>query len=406
MSNRWKIALLLGLGVVVAGAIGWVTAVSPTAEQLAQRAEQALKSGDNQQAEALSRMALARDPQSVGATRVNILALIRMHEYEPARVRLRSLAGDEAADEISLEAAREFFQHGRLSDALAFAPHSGNAEVNQSASNLRLRVASLCGDWGRLRELLEHDDSSPDFRRNVLLAFWPAEPDADDLAVVEKGAANSPADPLALTALSRQSRTQNAQDLIDQALRIDPDIAPAMDVRAQLLAASASKRDWDIFVLRLPTPLLSSAAIWESFGDRCAADNQPREAARCYYESIKLQPRSESVFDSLLKVIPTGEFEHASQATEELKADFASARNNVATLRATDTLNESQAIELAARLTSLGRTVEATHWRQLAGVEDPSAEQNQPSEAIGRLQKLEELPLPEWVIRRQQQRRK
>lgn len=418
MSNRWKFVFVAVFAVAALAIVGAVVAISPSAEKLTRRAEESLSAGDNEQAEALSRMALAKQPDSFAATRVNILALIRIGEIESARTRLKSLPKNEQAAELLLEAAQEFFDQGRLTDALHFFPDGDSNITFDSPRNIRLAVASLTRNRAQLHELLNRDDVSPAIKRQVLFAFWNEKISAENLAIIERGAEASPPDALALTALAihQPDDAQAAQEMVDRALRIDPEILPAIEVRSKLLAETASDRDWEIFVLRLPTAALSSATVWESFGNRCMKEEQWNQAARCYYESIVLHAHSESACQSLVEALQETDEPSLVDVAMEVRATLESCRDNVRELRkiSDQPWSEPESVQTTAfacstRLKLLGRYNEAMHWRNQAEVNAlPKDSDGSPprSELLDKLQGLTEKPLPEWVVRRQQQRRK
>lgn len=359
MNNRGKIAAVAGLLIIVVGAIGWFVATSPSAQDLTTKAKQSLKTGDYEQAEVLSRMALVKQPGFTAATRVNILASIRMQRYENARTRLKALPEGDEKTSIHLDAAGEFFQQGRLTDARHFLPADDNEKVGNANQTLQIKIASLVGDRKTLIALFQKADAVS-LREQIISAYDRSEPTRQDLEIINRGAASSPPDALAITALAiHKERTgfrKEANELADKALRIDPSIMAAIEVRARSLVDTVADRKWELFILRLSSAALESPAIWEAFGDRCGVKEEYPEAIRCYYESIFRRSDSPSACTSLI-----------------------------------DALQKTDNPKLIPNVRMIAR--------------NPSRFFADDEQRLAPLQPLGEYPLPQWVIKRQQQRR-
>lgn len=413
--SQWKIiTVVLAVG-LVGGFLAWFVVFSPSAEQLTQRADAAIQAEDYRLAESLSRIALAQSPNYAPAAELNALAHIELHDYSAARQRVAAFqAGnpDEGAEQkLLFLVSQEFFQHGRLSDTVKYLP----AATDDSLFT-RIVIARLNGDRAALREMLQ-EPASPASTLSLLLANLLPMPREEHRDLLETGIEPAPADAKALTGLAllaaQAGDETDAEKLSAEALKIDPNLATPLGIRANLLATKASESEWRIFVLRLPTATLNEPEIWRAFGRRCEETDLKEEAIRCYYEAIAHGADSPQPYESLRQKLVEAENDELADVVQQASDSLAEALALGAKLRQAeiaiienDSENATHAATISNRLAELGRAQEAAAWRNLF---DSSKAEQSPADAeplIEKLKPLAEYPIPQWLARRLEQRRR
>jgi thioredoxin-like negative regulator of GroEL len=395
---------------------------------LLQNAKTALAQKDYPVARALAEQMLETEPQSIDALLVAGEAAARLGDNQVAMdyylrvpddgsegyVTSRWAAGNIALAEAGLSRAEELFR-------AALATDPGNIISHE-------RLAFILGVEGRHWEALPHLFEPI---RKGRIALEPlvvlgaaGSRNVMNPQVVFQATETAPDDPLPTLGLARvyldNGDLEEAERLIRDVLQRRPELVEAHAVLGQIVVERADAAQVKTWIANLPEDAKQHPEIWYWLGVWAAQQQDLRSAARCLWETVKLQPNhleANRRLSQQLKQLGRDEdakpFAERAAKLELLKPlldDLYALRENINP----DKAMLDKMIQAAEMTEGLGRLWEAWAWYQLVLVVEPKntralkqvqrlgaevskiAEQVIPDAQPARFVDLGNIPLPDW----------
>jgi tetratricopeptide (TPR) repeat protein len=372
-------------------------------------------------AEVLAARLLEQTPDSLPALLVSARAAVGLQNDELALLYLRRVS-----DSTEPEAAEALALGGQIALRLGFARESEQflrraLARDPSVADANSQLAYLLGLEGRAWESFDFLMAAilqGQATTEHLLMLGAAEPVVENAELVAKCRRAVPEDPLPELGVARSAITDlelsRAEPLIRTIVAAVPEIREAQAQFGRLLLLQRSEREFVAWHAALP-PRLPHPEIWSIRGEWARSQREPRVAARCFWEALRLDPNHRVANYQLGQVLQ--ELGLADKATPfhtratqleklALLVDRIYANPHVPDLMLD-----------AARITeSLGRLIEAWGWSRGAFVLMP--EHPQARELAYRLQRrlhpdlprtlpdadpsrgidLSDWPLPAWQV--------
>lgn len=297
ISTRHRAGYLLGLVAVGVGA--WALSRRDsglTVAQLLAQAQSAMRLGQVEQAEAIARQALVRDPGSNLALLIAGKAAGKLGRVDEALALFERIQDDGSEESIeglnlhgellvhmgryhaaeqkfrqSLARRSNFFAHHRLAHLMSVegryldaAPHL--LQLVRSGNFTKEELDLLCTGFrfvGQRKELEEQVQAAP-----------------GDIGAVLG---------LALRRLADKDHSQ-AEELLRQVLAADPRQPDAQAWLGWLLWHRADREGLDAWLANLTSEADRHPMTWVVRGHACNDHRQPREAIRCFWEALRLDP--------------------------------------------------------------------------------------------------------------------
>ena len=431
MQFRCRRRLLLGFGVVMAGAIWgiWSLQTSSPVERLLRTAESALKARRFEDAEQLARQAMAWKPNSAEALLIAGSAAAEQHRVEEALEYYSRVPGENRshrAEALSRSAELLFLALGRISDAEQ--AYRQALDIDPSEIWAKKGLAYLLFIEGRrwestpyVLELIQRDQ----FEIEHLL--WLSAPVSASVPLVvgvpylEQCQRAVPTDPLPVLGLTQrlleENRVADAKERLRYVVSTAPGIVEAQVALGNLLLDSASDEELTRWHDQLPSAADSHPETWSIRGRWAQKLGQREVAVRCLLEAVRRDPNDLVAGQPLALLLSTlGETALADRFRQRAKhiIDY---RTVAYELNAKpDNLTAMQdASEIAE---SLGRLWEAWGWCRKAAELRPELEwaqrtmqrlrgkltaktpQTVPSEDPTEGVDLSRWPLPQWTGRK------
>ncbi|MEZ6137377.1 MAG: FG-GAP-like repeat-containing protein [Pirellulaceae bacterium] len=305
--NRWLKSLLCV--VIVCAAIGvgvpWWLAESQ-AEQRLRAAVQAGTKGDLTTAYALATEAWKLDPDLHSAGILMAQFAVANGEFERAAAAANQLitAEPQADVETRLAAFKLLAQvnHYRFAHLTA-AEQAYRQGIDLAPQDVELQagLANLLGLCGRRTEAIPHVLNLIRLGQAGDLLMLLAKEDGviNDVPLLETGRRNFPNDPLPLLGLAWHAANRNefdhAQELLQSALGLDPQLVAARVQQVKLLADQNhfdAVLRWEAELGDLADSVEKFSEIWIARGRTAEYYNQLPLAIRCYAEAAKLSPEA------------------------------------------------------------------------------------------------------------------
>ena len=313
-SNSGKGALvrLIALVVIVGGGyIGWQELIQPGELEMLEEARTKLAEGNLLDAEELMRVALQQNPKSFEVQYVLAESLRLQQKYADAvpfyemvpdngsfeAINSRTFAGSILLiDSHALSEAEDRFRRALEQDP----------ENAMASEQMTVVCGMSCRFWEQLPFLLKQI-SSGDFNNLELYLLCRGEEAPLNIAAAEQFRKDAPDDPLPMIAMSyAATKKQNyaeARRLLEMALEKRPELSDARYLLARALLSStdyAALWKWNEGVSEKD---LEHPGIWEIRGEMARLGNQPEAAARCFWESLKIDPTRQSATYSLAQLL-------------------------------------------------------------------------------------------------------
>ncbi len=178
----------------------------------------------------------------------------------------------------------------------------------------------------------------------------------------------SPEDYAPLTGLAkialRNGRTDEAHELLNRILALDPDNMEAHAVKGnvELITNVSRLPEWNN---QLPANAALHPGIWFVRGGWCQQAGEPEKAIRCYLEGFRLNPGDSNLNLKLGQLLGEDQGHPFLQRADSLRRIFEGVGNSQ------NRKSFSNAWLLAELMQSLGRYREAARWGQMAMMSDP-----------------------------------
>ena len=366
----WSMAVVVSL-VVAFGVVIWrqQRPQPATVESLLESARQALREGDYSEARRLSREILDSDPASIGAALTGARAAARLEDWQAA-VDFHDHLPDSPSPTIlkaHTESARiVLFELNRASEAEQRLLRILEADPHQTDANIYF--IGMCAMTGRaveaephIRELLNQGVFSTDHLL-FLSSPWAS---LKNRELLRQCGGEHSRDPIVLLGegilASADRRHDAAVRLFRQAIQLDQGL---LEARVRLGREILRQGAGDAFLewhRDLPADAEQSARIWFLRGQWAEAHSQPEPAMRCYWESLRRDPRMRDSAYRLGRLLLSREGEQVAtpilqhaKLLEELRPADASQTADQGNLRPLRNTVET--------LLRLGRKLEAWAW--------------------------------------------
>ena len=372
--SRFRLAgaLLVCLVVVVASVLFVFREDRASISELLRDAVFLAEQGDLQQAEVLALRAARRGRRSIQAVRLAADAAAQSGRLADA-VRYCDLIDEQYADEFSEAqglAGYYLVQMHRLSEAeirfrrvlKAVPEHSGGLTELVWLLNVtgrRWEAVPL------LETLLVQDQIT--LEQLTLLSVYDAA--LDDTSLLEQAAVAAPDDPLPHLGLARlamqQQKLDRAEGHLEHALALSPDLIGAQALRGQILARTGSSVAFQRWNASLSETADKHPEIWIARGIHCERVQRPREAVRCYLETIRLVPNHQLAAVNLGRLLASVGDESAGAAFAAYAEQLIDLAGRVHHVRRSDP--DARLLIDCGRLTeTMRRLPEASAWFRLA----------------------------------------
>jgi len=375
LRSRWdrslKIGFFVGLGslVCLACLMAAVWSGRPTAEDLQQRASEALARRDYLEAERLVRQLLAHAKARPAGLLILAETAIRRGQPDMALNHLDQMPDAAEVREVAaLMRARlecdDLHQPSRAEQTLTAA-----LDRFPNSQAAREMLVFLLGISGRSWEAIPHrliligQDPVPIHHLSLLALGNTA---AENPEILTGMAAQASADPLVLCGLARvdirEGRVDDAERRLDQALAQRPDLFTAQAWKGELLLDRQDDAGFRAWHARLPTAADANPQIWFVRGRRAALQQDRPGAARCFWECLIRDPNHQTACYQLATVLgelgDTARADAYRQRARWLTELITAAK----TLEITGSLSVCERAAVAC--TELGLQREAEAWRR------------------------------------------
>lgn len=297
MSRRIAFAALITIPVAAAAWAGYhVWDSRRTTAELLHRARAAFDLEEYSQADALATLVLERDPGSAEALKVAAEAALKAGRYDAAAERFRRMPGEQGrALDVHLAASRRLLEEGRLSDAERHL--RGVLRLNPLHVEANRELARLLNVEGRRTEAAAFQMKLVEMARfsveELLLLSNPEEP-YHDPAVLDRALAAAPDDPMPLVGAALpallNNRPAEAAERLRRAVAKAPRQWEAQALLGQAILELGAADEWAAWQQGLPKEADGSAGIWFVRGSWAEKQGWKREAARCHWEAVRLDP--------------------------------------------------------------------------------------------------------------------
>jgi tetratricopeptide (TPR) repeat protein len=168
----------------------------------------------------------------------------------------------------------------------------------------------------------------------------------------------------------REDQLDEARGLLSKAIEGNPQLAEAQAWLGMLLLELADKQPFQDWYRQLPTGISDHAGIWVVRGLWSQERQQPRAAARCFWEALKQNPNHQiACYQLATSLTLVGQTELALKVQDRARQ----LQQLEMTLNRLNSRNQDlQLLDDAARLTEqLGRHWEAAGWHRIVLGQDP-----------------------------------
>ncbi len=279
-----------------------------------ERAKEALAAGDYDRATAICQPLLRRQPQLASALLLSGEAAAKQGRLQEALAFYESVPnrGDEETAKACFDAGEILLQMHRASDAER--KFNETLAIDRGHEQAHNRLAYLLGVEGRrweaaphLFELLRRGR----FSAEVLFLIGDRAAtveQVEELAAFRKAAPRDPAPLIGLAKIAvRNNDTAEVKRLAKEVLAADPGQIEAQAALGQALANASDEQELIEWLARLPAAADGHPDIWRIRGQWAKRHEQPRTAARCFWEALRLDPNQVAAAFQLAQLLP--EFE-------------------------------------------------------------------------------------------------
>ena len=308
-SVRIRGSMLLALIVVTVAIVALVSGLAvrrvPT-DQLAQQARTEFRRGDFASSERTARQVLEREPAHTQALLIAADALYAQKRFEEAvefydryppgqsdqTLRARSMAGRILMEKLRQLSAAEI----RFRQALEIDPRSTTG--NRSLADLLeaegrvweatpFRMVSLMGPEVAPEHLHSVATGQPLQNAEQTQAYWNQ---------YRKAAPQDPAPVMALAELAmKNGQPEDAVELLRHAHALHPDLLEITAGTGRGLAELKQGSEFLLWMKTLPQNAAHHPGVWNLRGQWAAEHEQKEAAARCFWESLRLDPTNARV---------------------------------------------------------------------------------------------------------------
>jgi tetratricopeptide (TPR) repeat protein len=369
------------LALVAIVAVAWLLN-RPSAAEILVQAQRSFARNDFKEAERLGLAAAEKSDRSPAGLLIAARAALRLGRAESALAYLDRVENDGSPDFTEAAALtgeillHEFHQAGDAEGAFTSALSTDPRHV--ASLHGIVAVLSLGGRiWEAqpfIMQLIQLDECA--YQELMFLGSDPTEFQPSPL--LEECQRASRKDPAVLTGLAlaaaNENRRHDARVLLRQALQRRPGMTEA---RARLGALLLDERDdTDVFLrwqAELPPEANSHPNIWATRAEWAARSGQRREAVRCYWETLRLDPNHRRANYQIARLLTELGKEQEAALFNERSAGLQRLHELEAQL-SQDSPEYPLAHKMVLELESLGRIWEAAAWCRVVLERNPHAE--------------------------------